>query len=99
MVGDELDLLGKQPRVDGVQYRAHARDAIEHFHVPVAVPGQGADPLAGLHAEVCQGIGQLSGTPADVGVRAVMQRAVLQARGYLDLGVRAHRVLQYRRNE
>ncbi|MNF29569.1 hypothetical protein D3C84_102770 [compost metagenome] len=79
MVGDELDLLREQTRVDGVQHGAHAGYAEIQLHVPVAVPGQGADALAGLHAEGGQGIGKLFGALADVRIGATVDVALHSA--------------------
>ncbi|MNP34828.1 hypothetical protein D3C76_1281350 [compost metagenome] len=79
VVGDEFDLLGEQPRVDRMQYRAHARHTEIQFHVPVTVPGQGADSLARLYTQRNQRIGHLFSAFADVGVSAVMHRSICHA--------------------
>ncbi|MNY79864.1 hypothetical protein D3C86_2206860 [compost metagenome] len=62
-----------------MQHGAHARYAEVQLHVPVAVPGQGADSLAGLHAEGGQGIGKLFGAQSDVRIGAAVDAALYGA--------------------
>ena len=50
MVGDIGHVLGRQPRVDRVQYRADAGDAEIELEMAVGVPGDGADPVSQLDA-------------------------------------------------
>ncbi|MNG13608.1 hypothetical protein D3C76_1265540 [compost metagenome] len=99
MVGNEFDLLREQSRVDGMQDGAHARHPEIQFHVPVAIPGQRSDPVAGLHIQSGQGIGQLFGASADIGIAAVMHRSFGGARGDLALWVRLQRMFQDRGNQ
>ncbi len=73
VVDDVGDLVGEQARIDGVAHRARARHAIVDLQVPVAVPGQRADALAGLHAERGQRIRQLLGAIAHGRVRGAME--------------------------
>ena len=48
VIDDPGDLLGKEPRIDGVVDRAEAGDAVPRLEVPVAVPGEGGHPVAEL---------------------------------------------------
>ncbi|MCY1366912.1 hypothetical protein D9M69_538230 [compost metagenome] len=82
-----------------MQDSAHARHAEVHLHVPVAIPGQRGDPVAGLHTQSGQGIGQLLGSAADIGIAAVMRRFFASARGDLALWVCLQRMLQDRGNQ
>ena len=50
VVDDPGDLLGKQPRVDGMADRADTHDAVPRFEVPPRVPGDGGDPVPELDA-------------------------------------------------
>ena len=61
VVGDVGDLLGEQPRIDGVADRADAGDGEVELEVAVAVPGQRRHPVARLDAEPDQRVRQ----PAD----------------------------------
>ena len=51
MVRDELELLGEQPDVQGVQHRAHRRDGDVGGQVLGVVPHEGADALVAGDAE------------------------------------------------
>ena len=50
MVDDPDDLLGEQPRIDGVIDGADAHDAVPGLEMPPAVPGQRRHPIAELDA-------------------------------------------------
>jgi len=63
MIGDVRNLLRVQPRVDGVQYRAHTGDTVIRFEVPVTVPRQRRDPVAHPDAAVRQSIRKLARAP------------------------------------
>ncbi|MNP85952.1 hypothetical protein D3C76_1859220 [compost metagenome] len=67
--------------------------------MPVAIPGQRGDPVAGLHIQSGQGIGQLPGASADIGIAAVVHRPFDGARGNLALRVRLQRMFQDRGNQ
>ena len=76
VVDDVFDLLREQPRVDRVQYGAHAGDRVVKLQVPVVVPGERADTVAGSDPRRLQRIGQLSRSAKDVPVRAAMPRMI-----------------------
>jgi len=76
VVDDVDDLLGKQPRVDGVTHRAHPRDAVIELEVAIAVPGQGADAVARRDAEINQRFGHLLGPQPGVAISVAMDVAL-----------------------
>ena len=51
VVDDIVDLLGEKTRVHRVQNGPDARDGEIQLQMAVRVPGQGRDPVAGLHAK------------------------------------------------
>jgi hypothetical protein len=50
MIGDVGDLLGKQPRIDGVIDGADAGDAVPGLEMPPGIPGERRDAVAELDA-------------------------------------------------
>ena len=50
VICDPGDLIGKQPRIDGVDHRAHAGHRVVELEVAIAVPGKRSDAIAQLHA-------------------------------------------------
>ena len=50
VIDDPADLLGEQPRIDGVVDRADAEDAVPGFQMPPGVPGERRDAVAELDA-------------------------------------------------
>ena len=54
VVDDPDDLLGEQPRIEGVIDRADADDAVPGLEVPPGIPGQGRDAVAELDAVLLQ---------------------------------------------
>jgi hypothetical protein len=54
MVDDPGDLLGEQPRVDGMADGADAHDAVPALQMPPGVPGDGGDAVAELDAVALQ---------------------------------------------
>ena len=87
MVGDVGDMLGRQPRVDGVQHRADAGDAEIELEMAVGVPGDGADPVAELDAQPLQRLGELLGALGRVPIAVAVDRPLDGARDDLDLGI------------
>ena len=69
MADDVADLLGRQPDVEGVHHRTHARNGKVRLLVLLGVPGEGGHPVAGLDAQPAQAGRQL--------IRAVRQGAEL----------------------
>jgi hypothetical protein len=72
VVDDVLDLLGEQARIDGMQHRAHTRNAVVQLHVTIAIPGQGGDTIPCSDTPRSQGIGQLPGAAVDIAIGATM---------------------------
>jgi hypothetical protein len=75
VVGNPGDLLGKEPRVDGVAHQLGLRAAVVDLQMPVAVPGQGGDAVAGLAAQACQRLRQLAGAQFGVAPGVAVQVA------------------------
>jgi hypothetical protein len=80
VVDDVGDLLGEQPRIDGVADGADAGDGVVQLEVAVAVPRQRCDAVAGFHAEIPQGVGETQDALVGVGI-AVAVQAVLDRDG------------------
>ena len=80
VIDDPDDLVGKQPRVDGVIDRADAEDAVPGFHVPPGVPGQRRHPVAELDAVLVQPLRHLERALADLPVVRRVDRAFDRAR-------------------
>ena len=60
VIDDPDDLLGKQPRIDGVVDRADAEDAVPGFEMPPGVPGQRRDAVAELDAVAVEALRDLA---------------------------------------
>jgi hypothetical protein len=87
MIDDELELLGEQPRIDGMQDRAHARDGVVQLEVPVIVPGQRGDAVAGLHPGSPERVGQLACAAEDFAPVGAVPGIVKGDRDDLAVGV------------
>ncbi len=87
VVGDVGDMLGCEPRIEGVQHRADAGNAEIELEMAVGVPGDGADPVAELDAQALQRLGYLLGAPGRILVAVAVDRALDGARDDLDLGI------------
>ena len=59
VIHDPGDLLGEQPRIDGVIDRPGAGDAVPALEMSIAVPGEGRDPVAELDSLALQSFGDL----------------------------------------
>ena len=92
MVGDVGDLLGEQPRVDGVADGADAGDGIVELEVAIAVPRERADAIARLHAKAREGSGEAARTAVSGAIRVAVDRAFDGARHDLGVAVVAIRV-------
>ena len=67
-VGRDVDqLLGEQPDVEGVEYRAHRRDGEVGGQVLGVVPHERGDALVTGDAEAAEGVRQLGGLGAEIG--------------------------------
>ena len=51
-------MLRKQPEIQRVKDRAHARDRVIELEVPVVVPCEGGNTVAGFHAHAFQRAGK-----------------------------------------
>jgi len=60
MVDDPAQLVGVQARVDRMQNTARAADPVVELQVAVAVPREGADPLAEREPCGIEGVGHLA---------------------------------------
>ena len=74
VIDDPHDLLGEQPRVDGMVDRADADDAVPGLQVPPGVPGQRRHPVAELDAVLIQPLRDLQRAGADRGVAGLDDR-------------------------
>ncbi len=68
VVDHELQVLGEEPRVEGVQHRARAGHREIELEVTVVVPGQGADPVPGADSQLPERMRQLGHPAAEVRV-------------------------------
>ena len=98
VVDDPGDLVGEEPRVDGVAHQLRARGAVVDLEVPVAVPGQRADPVAGLAAEPGQRLRQLAGAQLCIGVGVAVDVALDPLGDDLGVAAVARRMRQQRRD-
>lgn len=87
VVGDPGDLLGKEPRVEGVADRADAHDPVPGLDVAAGVPRQGADSIARLDPQSQQGVGDALGPIADLGVGRAHDRALDRSADHLAMTV------------
>ncbi len=99
MVGDVGHVLGRQPRIDGVQDGADAGDAEIELEMAVAVPGNGAHPVAELDAQPLQGLGKLVGALGGIPVAVAVDRPFDGARDDLDIGVIGGRIVDDLRDQ
>ena len=75
MAGDVGDLIGEEPRIDGVIDRADTGDAVPGLEVPPRIPGERRDAIAELDAFLFQPLRDLQCTLADLAVVGAMDRA------------------------
>jgi len=75
VIDDPDDLLGKQPRIDGVIDRADAEDAVPAFQMPPAVPGERRDAVAELDAVAFEPLRHAQGAGADLRIIGAMNRS------------------------
>ena len=99
MVDDVDDLLGEEPRVDGVHHRAGTRHPVIEREVTVAVPGQRGHPVRRLDAQLGQRVGHLLGLVPDLRPGGPPDRPLGQARDDLGVGVTCRGVLDQRGDE
>ena len=87
VVDDPDDLLGKQPRIDGVIDGADAHDAVPGLEMPPGVPGQRRHPVAELDAVLAEPLRHPQRPLAQVGVIRGVERAFDRAGDDLPLGI------------
>jgi hypothetical protein len=87
VVDDVAELLGEQPRVQGVADRPDPHDPVPGLDMPRGVPGQRRHPVAALHAESLQGIGQPLGAGVDPAIGRAHDRALDRAADDLAVAV------------
>jgi hypothetical protein len=87
MIGDVGDLLGKEPRIDGVIDGADAGDAVPGFEMPPGVPGERRDAVAELDAFLLEPLRDLEGTLAHLAVIGAVDRALDGARDDLAIAM------------
>src|SRR5215471_15394099 len=66
IIDDVKELIVEESGIDGVDDRSHARHRVVQLEMPMAVPGERSDPVAGLDAEAAEGAGEAP--HADMGV-------------------------------
>ena len=87
MIDDPDDLLGKQPRIDGVINGADAHDAVPGLEMPPGVPGQRRHPIAELDAVLVQPLRDPQRPLAQIGVVGGVKRAFDRTGDDLPLGI------------
>ena len=76
VIDDVGDLLGKEPRIDGVHDGTHSGDAVIELEMPEAVPGERADAISLPDAEPSQRLGNLPSAPVHIRVRVPVNPAL-----------------------
>ena len=80
VVHDPGDLVGKQPRIEGVIDTAHPHDAVPGFQVTGRVPGERGHALARLIPGPRQALCQLERAAAQLGIGRAHDRPLQRAR-------------------
>jgi hypothetical protein len=87
VIDDPGDLVGKQPRIDGVVDRADAEDAVPGFQMPPGIPGQRRHPVAEPDAVLFQPLRHPQCAAPDLGIIGGMDRPLDRARDHRPLGM------------
>ena len=87
MIDDPDDLVGKQPRIDGVVDRADAENAVPGLQMPPGVPGQGGDAVAELDAVPLQPLRHFQRAGANLRIIGLDNRPLDRAGDDLALAV------------
>jgi len=90
------ELVGEEPRVDGVAHGADAGDRVIGLEVAMVVPGDRRHPVAEPDTETHQRLRELLGARLGIGIGKAMERAFRRARDDLGIGVIARRVADQR---
>ena len=80
MVDDPGDLVGEQPRIDGMADRADAHDAVPGFKMAPGIPGDSGDAVAELDTVAVEALRDLQRAIANFGVICAMDRAFDRSR-------------------
>ena len=92
VVDDPGDLVGEQPRIDGVADRADSHDAVPGFEMAPGVPGDGGDAVTELDAVAVQPLRYFQCACMNFGVIGAMNGAFDRPRDYLLRAVVLRRV-------
>ena len=95
VVDDIGHLLRRQARVDGMANGADTGDGVIQLQMAVAVPGQGGDPVAGLHAQRHQAVGQPRHPLQSLRIALAVQAALHGHRYDFRFAVNAGAVIQH----
>ena len=87
VIDDPDDLLGEQPRVDGVIDAAASHTAVPGFKMPPGVPRQRRDAVAGLDARAFELLGDAQGAVAHLRIIGGVYRPFDRAGNHLPFGV------------
>src|SRR6267143_2397945 len=68
VVDHELEMLGEEARIQGMEHGAGAGNSEVELEVAVVVPGQGADPIPGGDAQLRKRVRQLGDPAPEVGI-------------------------------
>jgi hypothetical protein len=99
VIDDPGDLVGKQPRVDGVVDGADAGDAVPGFQVAPGIPGEGRHPVARLDAIAHQALRHLLGPGADIRIGRGVDRPLDRARDDAAPAVIGRRMIDHAMNQ
>jgi hypothetical protein len=92
MTGDISDVVGRQPRIEGVADRSHAGNRVVEFEMTVAVHGHRRNAVAECDAKSAQHAHQAPASALQRGVSGSNDAAVLAAGDDLTLRMMTRRV-------
>jgi hypothetical protein len=99
MVHDPTNLFRKESRIDGVRDRPHARTCVINLQVPMAIPSERSDAIAGANTQSTKCVCELAGTPVRIGIPVAMNRSLDSAGDNLRVPMVSIRMLNERRND
>ena len=83
VVDDEGDVVGGEPRIDGVADRAHAGDAVVELEMAVVVPGERRHAIAETDAELLERAREPPAAALDLGVGGAVERGAAEVGNHL----------------
>ena len=95
VIDDPDDLLGKQPRIDGVIDGADPENAVPRLQVPPGVPAERRHAVAQLDAVALEALRHLERACPDVGVIGGVDRSLDGARNHRPVAVVARGVIDH----